>query len=148
MEYNRLRGITWSTTLQKHPIANYGSVAMFCFILVMLFSFPVMIFIFLHILLNVINLYHKLPILVIAHLTQMICCTLAAILLLIGSAIPFSKYTDWKVHAASVLGLIAMGLFFLEALYHLIQHKRGKGPQRQEQPKDQTVADTEQTPSY
>ena len=88
------------------------------------------------------------PLLIIANFTQMICCAVAALLLLIGSAIPFSQYSDWKVHAASVLGLIAMGLFILEAIYNLIQHKRGKGPQRQEESDKQNVKDTEQAPTY
>jgi len=107
----------------------------------------IMILLIIHIFLNVMNVYHRLPLLIIANLTQMICCALAALLLLIGSAIPLSKYSDWRVHAASILGLIAMGLFILETLYHLIQHKRGAGPQREEQSKPVSGAEA-QEPTY
>ena len=89
------------------------------------------------------------PLLLIANFTQMILCSLAALLLLICSAITLNKYKEWEVHAGSVLGLIAMGLFILEAIYNFIQHKRGQPKDAdQERVGDKKTTDTEQPPSY
>ena len=94
------------------------------------------------------NIYHRLPLFIIANLTQMILCAITALLLLIASAITLSKYSDWRVHAASVLGLIAMGLFILETLYNFIQYRRGLSVQREERASQPKNVDKEQTPSY
>ncbi len=79
----------------------------------------------------------------------MILCAVAAIVFLICSAITLNKYGDNTVKAASVIGLIAMGLFILEAVYHFIQHRRGTSRQ-QTVVKETTTKETtvEQPPTY
>lgn len=98
--------------------------------------FTALIFVTIHVVLNVLGIYHRMPLIIIAHITHFILCTIAALAFLISSSITFSKFTDWRVHVGSVFGLIAMGLFILEAVHNFIQHKRGANEQQATKSKD------------
>ena len=54
------------------------------------------------------------------------------------------------MHVGSVFGLIAMGLFILEAVYNFIQHKRGGNEQPSTKSKDPEGSKPieDQPPSY
>ena len=90
------------------------------------------------------------PLIIIANITHLILCTIAALAFLISSSITFSKFQDWRVHVGSVFGLIAMGLFILEAVYNFIQHKRGGNEQSTTKSKDPEASKPieDQPPSY
>eukprot|EP00112_Aurelia_sp_Birch-Aquarium-sp1_P005213 Seg1590.1 transcript_id=Seg1590.1/GoldUCD/mRNA.D3Y31 product="hypothetical protein" protein_id=Seg1590.1/GoldUCD/D3Y31 len=110
---------------------NVSSIEFYIFV-----AATTLIFVTIHVVLNVLGIYHRMPLIIIAHITHFILCTIAALAFLISSSITFSKFTDWRVHVGSVFGLIAMGLFILEAVHNFIQHKRGANEQQATKSKD------------
>lgn len=106
------------------------------------------IFIIIHILLNVLGLFHRLPLIVISNLTYLILCSIAGLVFLICSSVTLSKYNDWQVKTGSAFGLIATVLFIVEAVYHFIQHRRGDNREEAGKAEAPRSQDEENRPSY
>ena len=104
-----------------------SSIAQFEFLIFVATS--VFIFVVLHIILRVTHVFEKLP----AELRQPILgmggCFLAALALLIGSAIVFAKRKEGHYHfveleASGICGFISAGLFFCEGVYFFCLFRR------------------------
>lgn len=85
------------------------------------------IFVVLHIILRMIHLCEKLPVVVRHPILGMIGCFLAALALLIGSAVVFAKGKDYgnnELKASGICGFISTVLFFCEGVYFFFLYRR------------------------
>jgi len=87
------------------------------------------IFVVLHIFLRVVHLFEKLPAVLRHPILGIVGCFLAALALLIGSAIVFGQGKDFgkyggKLKASGMCGFISTVLFFCEGLYYVFLYRR------------------------
>lgn len=85
------------------------------------------IFVVLHIILRMTHLFEKLPPVMTQPLIGLIGCFLAALALLIGSAVVFDRgdtYNIKTLKASAICGFISAILFFLEGIYFVILYRR------------------------
>ena len=86
------------------------------------------IFVVLHIILRVVHVFEKLPAVLRHPILGMAGCFLAALTLLIGSAIVFAKgkqYYDYfeALEISGICGFISTGLFFCEGVYFFFRYR-------------------------
>jgi len=85
------------------------------------------IFVVLHIILRMVHLFEKLPAVLRHPIIGIVGCFLAALALLIGSAIVFDHGKDYdykKLEASGICGFISTVLFFCEGLYYVFLYRR------------------------
>lgn len=85
------------------------------------------IFVVLHIILRMIHVFEKLPAVLRHPILGMVGCFLAALALLIGSAVVFAKGKDYNLNelkASGICGFISTVLFFCEGLYFVFLYRR------------------------
>ena len=85
------------------------------------------IFVVLHIILCMVHVFEKLPAVLRHPILGMVGCFLAALALLIGSAIVFSKGKDYglnELEASGICGFISTVLFFCEGVYFFFLYRR------------------------
>ena len=85
------------------------------------------IFVVLHIILRIIHLFEKLPAILRHPVLGMTGCFLAALALLIGSAVVFAKGRDYnlkELEASGICGFISTVLFFFEGVYFFFLYRR------------------------
>ena len=98
------------------------------------------VFICVHILLNLLGIFLRLPDVLINHFISMIYCIVAAFSFLICSSIVLGKWLGyWKTDAGGSLGLIATVIFIVESLYHFMKWKNGIS--RKPEPKKKDTSD-------
>ena len=85
------------------------------------------IFVVLHIILRMIHVFEKLPAVLRHPILGMTGCFLAALALLIGSAVVFAKGKDYdlnELEASGICGFVSTVLFFCEGVYFVILYRR------------------------
>lgn len=85
------------------------------------------IFVLLHIVLRMIHVFEKLPEVLRHPILGIVGCFLAALVLLIGSAIVFAKGREHyikELEASGACGFISTVLFFFEGLYYVFLYRR------------------------
>ena len=85
------------------------------------------IFVVLHIILCVIHVFEKLPAVLRHPILGMVGCFLAALALLIGSAVVFAKGKDYNLNelkASGICGFTSTVLFFFEGVYFVFLYRR------------------------
>ena len=85
------------------------------------------VFVVLHIILRMVHVFEKLPAVLRHPILGMIGCFLAALALLIGSAVVFAKGKDYglnELEASGICGFISTVLFFCEGVYFFVIYRR------------------------
>ncbi|KAJ7384781.1 hypothetical protein OS493_020373 [Desmophyllum pertusum] len=100
------------------------------------------IFVILHMILRMTHLFEKLPPALTQPLLGMICCFLAALALLIGSAVVFAKGKDYNVaslEASGICGFISTVLFFCEGVYFAILYRHAPKRRAEEKRPEESI---------
>ena len=108
--------------LASHPISTRAEYEFLIFVATTAF-----IFVLLHIILRMTHLLEKLPPPLIHPFLALLCCFLAALALLIGSAIVFArgeKYHESSMKSSGICGFISAALFFFEGAYYVFLYRR------------------------
>lgn len=95
----------------------------------------VFIFVVLHIILRMTHLFEKLPPALTHPVLGLVGCSLAALALLIGSAVVFAKGYQYQfdtLEASGICGFISTILFVFEAVYFLILYRHARNHQAEQ----------------
>lgn len=96
------------------------------------------VFVMLHIFLRITHIFEKLPPVLTQPLLGMIACFLAALALVIGAAVVYSRGKGYEgggtLEASGIFGFLSAGLFFCEGVYFVFRYCRVPEHRAQEKP--------------
>ena len=109
------------------------------------------VFVVLHIILRMVHVFEKLPEVLRHPILGMVGCFLAALALLIGSAIAFAKGQDYNfnaLEASGICGFTSSVLFFCEGVYFFFLYRRLPRPRAEGNTTKEDEADGFVPPSH
>ena len=108
------------------------------------------VFVVLHIILRMTHLFEKLPPALLHPVIGLVCCFVASLALLIGSAVVYAKGDEYNfdtLEVSGICGFLSAFLFLCEGIYFVIRYRRAPKPDKKQVPTEDVQGDDFVQPS-